>query len=39
MKALEAVMDGFEVLTMDAAAKIGDIFCTARAKILRPHER
>jgi adenosylhomocysteinase len=29
MKALEAVMDGFEVLTMDAAAKIGDIFCTA----------
>src|SRR5882724_11435526 len=29
MKALEAVMDGFEVLTMDAAAKIGDFFCTA----------
>jgi adenosylhomocysteinase len=29
MKALEAVMDGFEVLTMEAAAKIGDIFCTA----------
>jgi adenosylhomocysteinase len=29
MKALEAVMDGFEVLTMDAAARIGDIFCTA----------
>jgi adenosylhomocysteinase len=29
MKALEAVMDGFEVLTMEAAAKIGDVFCTA----------
>src|SRR5437868_12798971 len=25
MRALEAVMDGFEVLTMDAAAKIGDL--------------
>ncbi len=29
LKALEAVMDGFEVLTMEAAAKIGEIFCTA----------
>src|ERR1043166_9681657 len=29
LRALEAVMDGFEVLSMDAAAKIGDIFCTA----------
>src|SRR6478736_3042811 len=29
MRALEASMDGFEVLTMKAAAKIGDIFCTA----------
>jgi adenosylhomocysteinase len=29
MRALEASMDGFEVLTMNAAAKIGDIFCTA----------
>jgi adenosylhomocysteinase len=29
MKALEATMDGFEVLTMEAAARIGDIFCTA----------
>jgi adenosylhomocysteinase len=29
MKALEAVMDGFEVLTMEAAARIGDIFCSA----------
>jgi len=29
MKALEAVMDGFEVLTMEKAAEKGDIFCTA----------
>jgi adenosylhomocysteinase len=29
MKALEAVMDGFEVMTMEKAAKIGEIFCTA----------
>jgi adenosylhomocysteinase len=29
MRALEAVMDGFEVLTMQEAAKIGEIFCTA----------
>ena len=29
MKALEAVMDGFEVLPMDKAAAVGDIFCTA----------
>jgi adenosylhomocysteinase len=29
LRALEAVMDGFEVLTMEAAAKIGDIFITA----------
>jgi len=29
MRALEAVMDGFEVLTMEAAVKIGDIFVTA----------
>jgi adenosylhomocysteinase len=29
MRALEAVMDGFEVLTMEEAAKIGEIFCTA----------
>src|SRR6186713_1834057 len=28
MKALEAVMDGFEVLTMERAAEIGDIFVT-----------
>src|SRR4051794_2826985 len=29
MKALEAVMDGLEVLTMEAAAQVGDVFCTA----------
>src|SRR3954452_2616723 len=29
MRALEAVMDGFEVLPMAKAAQIGDIFCTA----------
>src|SRR3954471_16256271 len=29
MRALEASMDGFEVLTMRKAAAIGDIFCTA----------
>ena len=28
MRALEAVMDGFRVLPMAEAAKIGDIFCT-----------
>jgi len=27
-KALEAVMDGFRVLSMEEAAKIGDVFCT-----------
>jgi adenosylhomocysteinase len=29
LRALEAVMDGYEVLPMDRAAEIGDIFCTA----------
>src|SRR5881398_815387 len=29
MRALEAAMDGFEVLPMAEAAKVGDIFCTA----------
>jgi adenosylhomocysteinase len=29
MPALEAAMDGFEVLSMEKAAAIGDIFCTA----------
>lgn len=28
IKALEAVMDGFQVMTMAKAAKIGDVFCT-----------
>src|SRR5467141_4529848 len=29
LKALEASMDGFEVLSLERAAAIGDIFCTA----------
>ena len=29
MRALEALMDGFEVMPMADAAKIGDVFCTA----------
>jgi adenosylhomocysteinase len=29
MRALEAAMDGFEVLTMERAAEVGDVFCTA----------
>src|SRR4029077_6923252 len=29
MRALEALMDGYEVLAMSDAAAIGDIFCTA----------
>ena len=29
MRALEALMDGFEVMPMAEAAAIGDIFCTA----------
>jgi len=29
LRALEAAMDGFEVLPMEQAARIGDIFCTA----------
>ena len=29
MRALEALMDGYEVLPITEAAKIGDIFCTA----------
>jgi adenosylhomocysteinase len=29
MRALEALMDGYEVMPMAEAAKIGDIFCTA----------
>jgi adenosylhomocysteinase len=33
MKALEAVMDGYEVMTMLDASKIGDIFCTVTGDI------
>jgi adenosylhomocysteinase len=33
LKALEAVMDGFRVMTMAEAAKIGDIFCTLTGDI------
>jgi adenosylhomocysteinase len=33
IKALEAVMDGFEVMPMLAAAKIGDLFCTVTGDI------
>src|SRR5438067_12876759 len=29
LKALEASMDGFEVMSMEKAAAVGDIFCTA----------
>jgi adenosylhomocysteinase len=29
MRALEAAMDGFEVLPMEQAAAVGDVFCTA----------
>jgi adenosylhomocysteinase len=29
MRALEAVMDGFQVLPMASAASVGDVFCTA----------
>src|SRR5213595_2690851 len=40
LRALEATMDGFEVGTMDKAAEIGDIFCTAtgdKSVITRAH--
>jgi adenosylhomocysteinase len=33
MKALEAVMDGFQVMSMDEAAKIGDFLCTLTGDI------
>jgi len=33
LKALEAVMDGFQVMPMVDAAKIGDIFCTVTGDI------
>jgi adenosylhomocysteinase len=40
MPALEAAMDGFEVLSMEKAAEVGDIFCTAtgdKSVIARQH--
>ena len=40
LHALEAVMDGFEVMTMERAAETGDIFCTAtgdKSVITRAH--
>jgi len=33
LKALEAVMDGFRVMTMEEAAPVGDIFCTLTGNI------
>lgn len=33
IRALEAIMDGFEVMTMDEACEIGDIFITATGNI------
>ncbi len=33
LKALEAVMDGYEVMPMDAACPIGDIYCTLTGDI------
>lgn len=33
IKALEAAMDGFEVMDMNRASKIGDIFCTLTGNI------
>ena len=33
LKALEAIMDGFEVMPMKDAAKIGDFFCTVTGDI------
>jgi adenosylhomocysteinase len=33
LKALEAIMDGFEVMPMEDAARIGDIFCTLTGDI------
>lgn len=33
IKALEAVMDGFEVMSMGEAARVGDLFCTLTGDI------
>src|SRR5947209_15579427 len=40
LRAIEAVMDGFEVMPMEEAARVGDIFCTAtgdKSVIRREH--
>jgi adenosylhomocysteinase len=40
VRALEAAMDGFEVMSMSQAAEVGDIFCTAtgdKSVITREH--
>jgi adenosylhomocysteinase len=40
IRALEAAMDGFEVMPMERAAEIGDIFCTAtgdKSVVTREH--
>ncbi len=42
VRALEAAMDGFEVMSMTEAAEVGDIFCTAtgdKSVITREHMR
>ncbi len=42
LKALEAVMDGFSVMALKDAAKIGDVFCSATGDInviTKPHFR
>src|SRR5213082_2047085 len=42
LRALEAVMDGFEVMEMEKAAEVGEIFCTAtgdKSVITRAHMR
>jgi len=39
-KALEAVMDGFRVMSMEEAARIGDVFCTVTGNknvLAKPH--
>jgi len=33
LKALEAVMDGYRVMPMEQAAKVGDVFCTVTGDI------
>lgn len=33
IKALEAAMDGFEVMPMDRAARVGDLFCTVTGNL------